>query len=104
MTITTMMHTKETMGKMKLNTKPMRRRTKHQMPNPFPALSGVELAAAEAACCCFWASMSVGVLAVEVVAVVTTTAESFAWGVVMMSIRKEDRVVGVVEDGETNFM
>ena len=77
------------------------------MPNPFPALSGVELAAAEAACCCFWASMSVGVLAVEVVAVVTTTAESFAWGVVMMSITEkkiELWLYGVVEDGDSNFI
>ena len=77
------------------------------MPNPFPALSGVELAAAEAACCWFWASMSVGVLAVEVVAVVTTTAESFAWGVVMMSITEQKIelwLYGVVEDGDSNFI
>ena len=88
MTITTMMHTKETMGKMKLNTKPMTRRTKHQMPNPFPALSGVELAAAEAACCCFWASMSVGVLAVEVEMEATAMADS-AWGVGMLMLNKK---------------
>ena len=61
------------------------------MPNPFPALLGVELAAAEAACCCFWASMSVGVLAVEVELEATAMADS-AWGVVMYN-RKEDRVV-----------